>query len=503
MRKIGFIIPLFLIISFHSESKPANIDSLLIQLKVHTSLDAKRVDILNALAFQYLHKNPKILREYIKESQRIAQKVNYAKGLARSLSVFASSYWVEGEYTFALDNYLQALKIYERIDNKNGIFECYNNVGEIYKKLKNYDLSLIYHEQALDLKKKYLPNKNPVLSYINIGEIYLATSTFELAKEYFEKALILSVDQDDLRNKAYAYAGLGQVYFEMGDTDTGIFYMEKSFDLREKTGDILGMIQSSIMKGDLYYAIKDYALAEELFLLAKKKSSELGSKEYEIKSLKRLFSLDSARGNFQQALAYNYAFNHLMDSLYTLEKESQLARIKTIYDVEKKDKENALLLKDKEISTKMLKYQRMTNIGGAILLLILITLSVLLYRQVKRQVKTHLLLKMKNEEINIQRDKLLLNANKLKELNENLEKTVKERTGIILKKNEKLKEFAYMNAHNVRGPLSNILGLTYLLKKLKLEEEQKELVSHLKTSAEKLDNEFHQLRTHMENEERS
>jgi signal transduction histidine kinase len=273
--------------------------------------------------------------------------------------------------------------------------------------------------------------------------------------------------------------------------------------LREKSNDLLGIIQSSLILGDSYVSQNKYALSEDLYLIAKSKAQEFNAKKYEIIVYKKLFYLDSIRGNYKRALEYSSWHHALKDSLFTLEKDSQLAKIQTVYEVEKMDKENVLLLKDKEANKNRLKYQRLINIGGGLSMIILVLLSIALLIQVKKQNKTHNLLKIQNDKILNQKNKLLVNANKLRELNENLEKTVKDRTGVILRKNEKLKEFAYMNAHNVRGPLSNILGLTYLLDKQSLEGEQKELVEHLNESAKKLDDEFHLLRAQMENEERS
>ena len=472
-------------------------------MKIHTTNDSTRIDILNNLAFEYLNKNPKILREHISEAQKIIGLVDYPKGVARIYSILGSAFWVEGEFSFALDYFLQSLKMYENIDDKNGIYTCYNNIGEVYKKLNNYTLSLKYHKQSLELKEKYLKGKSPVLSYINIAEIYLKTGELQMSKEYFEKALILAVESDNINAKAYAYAGLGQVTYALGDAQTGLFKLEKSLDIRKKSENLLGMVISADIIGDIYYETDKFNQAGKYYLLAMKTAIQLGAKEYEINSYKKLFKLDSAKGNYKKSLIYNYKFNHLRDSLYSMEKESQLARIKTIYEVDKKDKENALLLKDKQSNAEMQRYQTMINIVGVLILWVLVVMSIALYRQLKSQKKTHDLLQIKSEEINTQKNKLILSATTLKELNENLEKTVKERTGIILKKNEKLREFAYMNAHNVRGPLSNILGLTYLLKKEEMTKEHKDLVTHLNTSAEKLDTEFHQLRTYMENEERS
>lgn len=70
-------------------------------------------------------------------------------------------------------------------------------------------------------------------------------------------------------------------------------------------------------------------------------------------------------------------------------------------------------------------------------------------------------------------------------VNQNLEAIVVERTKRIKKKNEQLSEYAYINAHLLRGPLCSILGLVSLLEKNSKQLESPILL-HLKKSSKEL-----------------
>ncbi len=75
---------------------------------------------------------------------------------------------------------------------------------------------------------------------------------------------------------------------------------------------------------------------------------------------------------------------------------------------------------------------------------------------------------------------------------------VEQRTNVIEKKNVKLQEYSFLNAHIVRGPLANILGLTHLLKGAMDEQEKKEMIDHLHHSADKLDDVLTDIKTKLE-----
>ncbi|MBL7873345.1 MAG: hypothetical protein JNM78_17125 [Cyclobacteriaceae bacterium] len=82
----------------------------------------------------------------------------------------------------------------------------------------------------------------------------------------------------------------------------------------------------------------------------------------------------------------------------------------------------------------------------------------------------------------------LQNKNELIEhLNKNLETKVEIRTRLLREQNSKLMEYAFVNAHVLRAPVSRILGLVHLLVKSDSESQDKEIISHLEESSKELD----------------
>jgi signal transduction histidine kinase len=62
-----------------------------------------------------------------------------------------------------------------------------------------------------------------------------------------------------------------------------------------------------------------------------------------------------------------------------------------------------------------------------------------------------------------QNEELKTQQEEIKTINENLESIIKEHTRGIEIKNRELAEYAFINAHMLRAPLSRILGLTSLI----------------------------------------
>jgi signal transduction histidine kinase len=75
----------------------------------------------------------------------------------------------------------------------------------------------------------------------------------------------------------------------------------------------------------------------------------------------------------------------------------------------------------------------------------------------------------------------------IEKLNLDLEAKVEKRTKRLREQNQKLSEFAFVNSHVLRAPVSRILGLVNLLLRSELPQADKEIVSHLGESTNELD----------------
>jgi signal transduction histidine kinase len=75
----------------------------------------------------------------------------------------------------------------------------------------------------------------------------------------------------------------------------------------------------------------------------------------------------------------------------------------------------------------------------------------------------------------------------IEELNDSLEKKVTERTAELKFRNEQLTDFAFINAHEIRGPICRLLGLRNLLMLTKNPEEIIALRDYMTSSIDELD----------------
>jgi hypothetical protein len=83
--------------------------------------------------------------------------------------------------------------------------------------------------------------------------------------------------------------------------------------------------------------------------------------------------------------------------------------------------------------------------------------------------------------------KIRVHKKEIERVNASLEERIIGRTTELEDQNRQLAEYAFINSHLLRGPLCRMLGLINLIDHTDIQDKEKELINHLKSSGEELD----------------
>lgn len=373
------------------------------------------------------------LNKYL-EALNICMELNRDADKSRDIAQLhyqiGSLYKTLGNYQKAIENCLAGLKMYEGLNDKNGIALIYRVMGSIYKYKGEYEKSLFYYFNGLRINEEEGNLPQVANSFNNIGVVYFTLKNYDQALRYYKKSLEINLSKNIESEAAINIGNIGVVYLEKNKLDSAFFYFNKRYNSALQQNDKKGMTISFQSFGDYYFRKAEYSGAIEYYNKALQLSREIGIMETSKNLYKSLSDL------YEKNLDYNKAFTCY--KLYISLRDS-LLNSESLQKIEQMEQEYAL---EKERTSYFLSQQKnkIYRISGfsALILSILFLILIYLNQNIKLKQKN---LEQKNLEIDKKqlqnevyyKDKdLVSKAINLAEKNELLEDIMRRLKGVIL-----------------------------------------------------------------------
>lgn len=464
----------------------APIDSLYEELS-KVKLPEDRVDILNNLSHTYTQLSLDHAEEFANEALELAQANNYQRGIATSYNNLGIVSSIRGEYTTGMDYFLQALQIREQQNDYAGVSHIYTNMSRVFTYQEDYERALDYLKKSLDMVSKLDDPKGEGSAYMSMGAIYMDKKDYDEAYRMFMKANTVFANAQLDSYVSWAKIRIAAALLAQGKATEALVTSLEVKNSYNTDSDLFSLIDLNLNLGSIYSSLNNPSAAakhlHEAMALADKSNDSNGR----ITSRLRMSEMFRKFNQNDSAWYYNDQYIALRSEILNTERSRQLAALEQLYQSEKKDQ--LLEMREQKIRSQSI------IIGVITALLIVITAMVLVilkyYREKKKSVAVLKRLNNeiyeKHEEILVQSEELTQAYQEISRMNESLEAEVALRVDEVRKQNAKLIDYAYFNAHKVRGPLARIMGLSMLMENEMKPELLREYNTMLFTSANELD----------------
>jgi signal transduction histidine kinase/tetratricopeptide (TPR) repeat protein len=343
------------LVSFFIFSQNERIDDLTVKL-AYQKADSTKVDLSLMLIDElYAIKDYKKALLYINQTAKLAENLNYIKGLAESTYYRALIYMQRNDYYNAIDNYdksrkyylqindtlgvakvsnsiglieikrgnyavglknsLSAISIFENRDLKDELSSAYSNLAEAYYKTNQIDKAIDFNFKALEVRKKINDRNGIVISTKNIADLYATRKEHRKAIEYYEDVLEMLNPTSDKDLRGEILPKLGSQYLEFREYEKASDYLVEGLKYNRKQGNQEGILRALNAIGNLNLQKRKVKLAElqlnEAYTIAQK----IDNKTELLENYKLHIALDSTRGYFQNAFFWQNKYYDLKEEL--------------------------------------------------------------------------------------------------------------------------------------------------------------------------------------------
>ncbi len=307
--------------------------------------------ILNNLSLSFRRKGDldKAIK-YAKNSLQIYEERNDKLGMGTPLQILGAIHESQGNYTAAISCFSRAQQAWEEVGYKKGVANILSSFGVLNFNLGNYEKALSYHKQYLKTHQD-LGNRHHMLDgYLEIGGVYTAMNKLDSALHYYEETLRLQNELDVTYATGYVFHDLGVVYHKKGNLDEAIISFEKALHHNEKVEDYEEVVKTLIGLANTYFDDQQY---EEAIGYAEKSLALATANDHKniIQGAYNTLARSYASLNkYEEAYAIQEKQMALRVSIFNSENATQIAKMNSKFEVEKKEQQIVTLEHINELS---------------------------------------------------------------------------------------------------------------------------------------------------------
>ncbi len=312
------------------------------------------------------------------QAVEVATATNERELLADSLYRRGYLRGLTGEFSAGLSDLQRAVSIYDQLKLRHQAQIATSGVAILYNRMGDWKQARQYFEASLKVEIDAGLTREQIITRNNIGRVYENLEDWDAAQRSFETMFALARELGYARGEAYALRGLAAVRNARGDPAAALKLIQRGEALLGAHPDtrlraLLALQRGIALRSQSRNTDSTAALKQALQVFLKADSpAEVAAAHRE---LARSYT---AQGDWRNAFDHQVQFQLAAEGLMKRQLDQRLATLRVEFDSEAKDKENALLQREKDASDRALAQEKLATRLQAVVLSLVALLAVVL-----------------------------------------------------------------------------------------------------------------------------
>jgi two-component system NtrC family sensor kinase len=386
LMRICFLL-IFISVMCRANAQNTDADSIrrLLATPIH---DTMRVYMLESLSYSYLSTSPDSAMHYAMEGLKLAEKINFHKGIAICTNALGSVYFSIGDYAKALQMFLSYLRLKESLKNER-MAVAYFNLANVYTEQKDYQHALDYVRRALAEDQKFGDTSDLTFDYYSLGNIYTRMNKIDSALTNLDLSYKFASQLSDTNMLGAILNSIGEAHFARKDIIKARTYFEASIPISKAANDNEVLISNYLGIARIYKLSNKIDSAIRSAKVAWSIANEYRFMKPYVEVGAFLTELYSDRRQYDSAFIYQQLSFATRDSLFNVEQVRKVQNMRFEEELRQRALESARV----EYRTKIKLF---IAISASVLF---VAIAFLLWRSSRQKEKANIMLLQAKEKV--------------------------------------------------------------------------------------------------------
>ncbi len=303
-----------------------------------------------------------------------------------------------GDSVAALKRFHEALALSEAANDSASASILLYSIGISYRKANDHAKALDFLERSWRMERALGRRGKEANCLVSLANTHREQGDTARARSAYLGAIAIYKDLNDQQGWGVAEENLGDMAQPVSPKQALTHYLA-ALGHYEQLGSRTDRAYVLRRMGDAYIALNRTAEAEAALIEGFPLSAEAGEPQLRLEYELAFAHLAAKRGEAQDAMRHFERYDALKDSLQGAGTQRELARLRTEFDTERKEKDNALLRAQNSEQAERIHRTQQRLVGIALIAVLALTAALLFFRNYRQKRRHAALLEELNSKL--------------------------------------------------------------------------------------------------------